>query len=59
MSRKILIMGLPGAGKTTLAQTLAPLLNAVICAPTSTAIWALRSRIASSTRGAWAGCATA
>ena len=30
MMRKILIMGLPGAGKTTLANTLAPLLNAVI-----------------------------
>src|ERR1700682_2133522 len=30
MLRKILIMGLPGAGKTTLAQTLAPLLNAVV-----------------------------
>jgi adenylylsulfate kinase len=29
MGRKILIMGLPGAGKTTLAKTLAPLLNAV------------------------------
>jgi cytidyltransferase-like protein len=28
--RKILIMGLPGAGKTTLATTLGPLLNAVI-----------------------------
>jgi cytidyltransferase-like protein len=28
--RKILIMGLPGAGKTTLATALAPLLNAVI-----------------------------
>jgi cytidyltransferase-like protein len=28
--RKILIMGLPGAGKTTLANTLAPLLNAVV-----------------------------
>jgi len=28
--RKILIMGLPGAGKTTLARTLAPLLNGVI-----------------------------
>lgn len=27
---KILIMGLPGAGKTTLARTLAPLLNGVI-----------------------------
>ncbi|WP_244443275.1 adenylyl-sulfate kinase [Bradyrhizobium sp. Ai1a-2] len=30
MTRKILIMGLPGAGKTTLAGVLAPLLNAVV-----------------------------
>jgi cytidyltransferase-like protein len=30
MSRKILIMGLPGAGKSALATTLAPLLNAVV-----------------------------
>lgn len=30
MQRKILIMGLPGAGKTTLARALAPLLNAVV-----------------------------
>jgi cytidyltransferase-like protein len=30
MQRKILIMGLPGAGKTTLANALAPLLNAVV-----------------------------
>ena len=30
MQRKILIMGLPGAGKTTLASVLAPLLNAVV-----------------------------
>jgi adenylylsulfate kinase len=30
VQRKILIMGLPGAGKTTLAQELAPLLKAVI-----------------------------
>jgi cytidyltransferase-like protein len=30
MMRKILIMGLPGAGKTTLANALAPLLNAVV-----------------------------
>jgi signal recognition particle GTPase len=30
LMRKILIMGLPGAGKTTLASTLAPLLNAVV-----------------------------
>jgi len=28
--RKILVMGLPGAGKTTLATVLAPLLNAVV-----------------------------
>ena len=27
---KILILGLPGAGKTTLASALAPLLNAVV-----------------------------
>ena len=30
MQRKILIMGLPGAGKTTLSNALAPLLNAVV-----------------------------
>lgn len=30
MLRKILIMGLSGAGKTTLATALAPLLNAVV-----------------------------
>jgi len=30
VQRKILIMGLPGAGKTTLAVALAPLLNAVV-----------------------------
>lgn len=30
MQRKILLMGLPGAGKTTLAQALAPRLNAVV-----------------------------
>jgi adenylylsulfate kinase len=30
MNRKILIMGLPGAGKTTLARALAPMLNAVL-----------------------------
>jgi len=30
MHRKILIMGLPGAGKTTLTKELAPLLNATV-----------------------------
>src|SRR5262245_26386779 len=30
LMRKILVMGLPGAGKTTFAGTLAPLLNAVV-----------------------------
>jgi cytidyltransferase-like protein len=30
LTRRILIMGLPGAGKTTLANALAPLLNAVV-----------------------------
>src|SRR6266700_8064184 len=30
LMRKILIMGLPGAGKTALASALAPLLNAVV-----------------------------
>jgi hypothetical protein len=30
MQRKILIMGLPGAGKTTLTRVLAPMLNAVV-----------------------------
>jgi predicted ABC-type ATPase len=30
MRRKILVMGLPGAGKTTLSQALAPLLGAVV-----------------------------
>jgi adenylylsulfate kinase-like enzyme len=30
VQRKILITGLPGAGKTTLANALAPLLNAVV-----------------------------
>jgi cytidyltransferase-like protein len=29
-NRKILVMGLPGAGKTTLAESLAPLLSAVV-----------------------------
>jgi adenylate kinase family enzyme len=60
MKRKILIMGLPGAGKTTLANTLAPLLNAVVFnadTPTFRATSVLATKTASSTHGAWAGCA--
>ena len=30
VNRKILLVGLPGAGKTTLSSALAPLLNAVV-----------------------------
>src|SRR5438477_11301122 len=30
LMRKILVMGLPGAGKTTLTTVLAPLINAVV-----------------------------
>ena len=30
MAKRILIMGLPGAGKTTLTQALAPLIRAVV-----------------------------
>src|SRR5262249_40567109 len=30
MSRKILVMGLPGSGKTALTRALAPMLNAVV-----------------------------
>jgi predicted ABC-type ATPase len=30
VQRKILVMGLPGAGKTTLANALAPMLNAIV-----------------------------
>jgi len=30
MNRKILVMGLPGSGKTTLTRALAPMLNAVV-----------------------------
>jgi predicted kinase len=58
--RKILIMGLPGAGKTTLA----PLLNAVVFnadavrANLSRDLGSAR-RIASSTLAGGAGCATA
>ena len=60
--RKILIMGLPGAGKTTLAQALAPRLNAVHF--NADAVRANINRIlasaeptGSSTPAAWAGCA--
>src|SRR5215468_1107645 len=30
MNRKILVMGLPGSGKTTITRALAPMLNAVV-----------------------------
>ncbi len=63
MQRKILIMGLPGAGKTTLARELAPLLNAVLFNADE-----VRQNInrdlgysvgtGSNKRAAWAGCAT-
>ncbi len=46
MKRKIVIMGLPGAGKTTLAKALVPLLNAVHFdpkAPTALFIGPIRS----------------
>ena len=64
MQRKILIMGLPGAGKTTLARKLAPLLHAVLfnadeVRKTSIAIWAFRPPAASNRPAAWAGSATA
>jgi len=57
-------MGLPGAGKTTLASALAPLLNAVVFNADAvranlSLISASATRTGSSTRGAWAGCATA
>jgi predicted kinase len=51
MQSKILIMGLPGAGKTALASALAPLLNAVVFNAD-----AVRANLS---RAAWAGCAIA
>jgi len=63
MQKKILIMGLPGAGKTTLAKHLAPRLNAVhFNADDDRANvnknFGFRNWIASSTRAGWGGCAT-
>ena len=62
MVRKILIMGLPGAGKTTLAKVLAPRLNAVHFNADDVRREINRDLgfappIASSRRAGWAGCA--
>ena len=62
--RKILIMGLPGTGKTTLAHALAPMLNAVwfnadAVQPISTANSATPLKTASNRRDAWVGFVTA
>ena len=62
MTRKILIMGLPGAGKTTLARGLAPMLKAVLFNADEVraniiANSAFPMRIGSNMQGAWAGCA--
>ena len=62
MHRKFLIMGLPGAGKTTLAQELAPLLNSVVFNADEVRKninrdlgFSLKTEL--NTRGAWVGCA--
>lgn len=62
MHRKILIMGLPGAGKTTLATALTPRLSAVHLNADEFRHHANRDLgsprpIASNTRGAWVGYA--
>ena len=61
--RRTLIMGMPGAGKTTLATVLAPLPNAVVFSADAMRANPSRDldsavRIASSMLGAWDGCAT-
>ena len=62
LMRKILIMGLPGAGKTTLATALAPLINAVVFNADGVranlpVISASATPTGSSMRAAWGGCA--
>ena len=61
--RKILIMGLPGAGKTTSQprsrrSSMQLCSTPTLCAQISRAISASPTRIASSTHAAWDGCVT-
>jgi predicted kinase len=62
VNRKILVIGLPAAGKTTLANILAPLLNAVVFNADAVrancrAISASATKTESRRRAAWDGYA--
>ena len=62
MARKILVMGLPGAGKTTLAKMVAPrrtpsISTRMMSVARSTRIWDSLPPIASNKRAEWAGYA--